>query len=103
MSNSYPFGNPVKVAVSFLDEDGVAFTPTGAVLFNIWTPDGTKTTYTYGTDAEVISDSASAFHMWVRPTTQAGTWKYEAQALDADGAIDVANNDEFEIGEDPGA
>lgn len=100
MSNSYPFGNPVRIEAAFLNETGGEFVPTGDVVFRVKAPDGTVTEYTFGTDEQVVRDTDSTFHMWVRPTDQSGTWKYGAQALDADGNIDCADGDEFEIEED---
>lgn len=100
MSNNYPFGNPVRIDASFVDEAGDPFAPTGDVVFKVKRPDGTLSTYTFGADDEVEQDSASSFHMWVRPTNQSGTWTYGAQALNGSSEIDCADSGEFEIEED---
>ena len=72
--NNYQVGDLVRVSASFTDASGNAVDP-DTVYCDITAPDGTKTTYTYGTDAEVVRDSAGNYHLDV-DVTAAGRWCY---------------------------
>lgn len=70
--------------------NGMATDP-AAVTFKLRDPAGTLTTYVYGTDAQLVRDSAGAFHVdW--PVAAAGRHFVK---WDGDGAADVAAQTEF--------
>lgn len=67
------------VAHAFTDEStGVAIDP-DAVSITIKAPDGTVTSYVYGTDIEVVRDGVGLYHMDV-DANQAGTWFYRFES-----------------------
>jgi hypothetical protein len=59
--NSYDLGDLVRCTGTFASSD--ANVNPAAVLFKIKTPSGTITTYTYGTDAELVRDSTGVYHV----------------------------------------
>lgn len=68
----YDINDTIRVSTTFKNLAGTATDPT-AVTAIVVQPDGTSTTYTYLTDAQVVKDSAGVYHIDVTPTT-AGTW-----------------------------
>lgn len=74
----YLEGNTKTLSVAFTDSNGSAVDPTG-VVFIAQAPDGTQTTYTYGTDAELVKDSTGNYHVnW--KFTSSGDWWYSFEA-----------------------
>lgn len=73
MANSYYEGQQVRVKVTFT----VARTPTdpSTVVAKIKDPSTTVTTYTYGTDAELVKETTGVYYVDVA-TTAVGTWTY---------------------------
>jgi len=69
----YDVGDLVTCSATFAVND----TPTDPTVltFSFKTPAGTTTTYTYGTDAALVRDSAGAFHVDV-PVDAEGVWHY---------------------------
>ena len=58
-------GNKIRLTCSFTNLAGTATDPT-TVTFKIREPDGTITTYIYGTDAEVVKSSTGVFYVeWI--------------------------------------
>lgn len=55
-------GDKVRLSAAFTDIDEAASDP-GGVLCKVREPDGTVTTYTYGTDAALIKDSTGNYHL----------------------------------------
>ncbi len=70
--NTYDKGDLVRCAGVFTDSAGAAVDP-DVVKFSFKTPDGTVTTYTYLTDAELARDSAGHYHVDVDAAAD-GTW-----------------------------
>jgi hypothetical protein len=70
MTHTYITGAVVRVSAPFRTS-GVAVDPT-TVQAKIRTPDGTVTTYTYGTDSQLVKDSTGNYHVDVT-TTADGT------------------------------
>lgn len=60
--NIYERGELIRVTASFtLRSSGAALDPT-TVKLSVRVPDGTVTTYVYGTDAALIKDSTGHYH-----------------------------------------
>lgn len=74
MTSIYDIGDEVRCSVTFTDQDGNDADP-GTVEFKYQQPDGTETTYTYGTDPEVVKSSTGNYHVDVS-VTAAGYWYY---------------------------
>jgi hypothetical protein len=77
----YDIGDAVRVSGAFADASGVATDPTTLTLI-VLEPSATETPYVYGEDAEVVRDSAGAFHFDLT-LTAAGTWLYRWVATGA--------------------
>jgi hypothetical protein len=60
--NTYDKGDVVICDVTFTNESGVVGDP-AVVLFSVMDPEGTLTTYTYGTDAALVKDSTGVYHL----------------------------------------
>jgi hypothetical protein len=69
----YVVGAEVRVSATYTVA-GVLTDPT-TVTVRIKTPGGTKTTYVYGQDGEVVRDSTGAYHLDVTASV-AGYWHY---------------------------
>ena len=67
-------GDLVRCTGTFTNSAGTVVDPT-VVLFKVKSPAGTTTTYTYGTDVEVVRDSAGVYHVDVDGNA-AGQWYY---------------------------
>lgn len=61
---TYQVGDQIKVAAAFTNAAGAAADPT-AVLFKVRAPSGTVTTYTYGTDVDVVKTAVGAYYLLV--------------------------------------
>lgn len=72
--NQYSKGDLVRCSASFADSAGTATNPT-AVLCQVKTPAGTTTTYTYGTDAELVRASTGNYYVDV-DASLVGTYHY---------------------------
>ena len=59
---TYQVGDQVKVAAAFTNAAGAAADPS-AVVFKVRAPSGTVTTYTYGTDADVVKTATGAYYL----------------------------------------
>jgi uncharacterized protein YfaS (alpha-2-macroglobulin family) len=70
----YTIGALVRCSAAFTTAAGVAQNP-GAVSFTVREPDGTATTYVYGTDAELVRASTGNYYVDV-DATEAGTWRF---------------------------
>ncbi len=71
----YAEGNIVRLTGTFTDADDVALDPT-VVKAVIERPDGTKTTYTYGTDPELTRSSEGVYKISLDTTGFPGVWLY---------------------------
>jgi len=74
MANSYKLGGLVRVSGAFTTSAGVAQDPT-VVKCSVRSPLGVVTTYTYGTDTEIMKDSTGNYHMDVSAPA-IGTYYY---------------------------
>jgi hypothetical protein len=74
-ANLHDLGDLVRVAAEFKDADTGTLINPDTVNVSIKTPAGHLTTYTYGTDAEVVRDSTGLYHLDVDADTS-GTWYY---------------------------
>lgn len=70
----FQVGDKVRLAAEFTDIDEADSDP-GGVLCKVREPDGSVTTYTYGTDAALIKDSTGNYHLDFL-TTQSGRHRY---------------------------
>lgn len=59
--NAYDVGDAVRFSVTFQDLNGTNVDP-DTVVFKTKNPAGTISTYTYGSDAEVVKDSTGKYH-----------------------------------------
>lgn len=86
---TYHIGDLRRLTAAF-SVGGVATDPT-TLSFTMRAPDGTVTTYVYASDAELVRDSAGAFHVdW--PVAQAGRHSYRFAGT---GAAQEAGEGEF--------
>lgn len=75
MENHYDAGDLVRVSGAFKDSAGTAIDPS-VVKFKFKRPDtGAVTTYTYGTDSQLVKDSVGNYHVDVSADA-AGAWRY---------------------------
>lgn len=72
--NSYDVGDLVRVSAAFTDDAGTATDPT-TVSIAYKSPAGVTTTLVYGTDPEVVRDSAGHYHADI-DVTESGTWRF---------------------------
>lgn len=49
----YHVNSPIRLSITFEEDDGDDIDPTGSVILKTRSPSGTETTYTYGTDDEI--------------------------------------------------
>lgn len=78
MVDRYLIGQVVRISVAATDADATAADPGGLALL-VKSPDGTITTYTYGTAAEVVRTATGAYHADIALDT-AGTWRWRWEA-----------------------
>lgn len=78
-------GDKVRLSAAFTDIDEAASDP-GGVLCKVREPDGTVTTYTYGTDAALVKDSTGNYHVDFL-TAQAGKHRYGFYGLSSGQAV----------------
>lgn len=76
--NSYVYKNLVRLVGEFRDQDDNLFDPT-VVRVVIEDPAGVPVTYIYGTDPELIRDTAGTYHAVVAAAVE-GRWKYRWEA-----------------------
>jgi hypothetical protein len=74
MTNQYDVGALVRCSGVFTNRSGTAVDPT-VVGFKVKNPSGTVTTYTYGSGAQVVRDSAGHYHVDVDANAP-GQWHY---------------------------
>lgn len=74
MANFYQVGDLVRVTGTFTTLAGAATDPT-SVFFSFKTPSGTTTTYTYGTDAQLVKSGVGIYYVDVS-ITEKGNWYY---------------------------
>lgn len=72
--NIYDRGDLVRCTGTLTNSAGTAIDPTGLTVM-VRTPAGATTTFTYGTDAEVVRSSIGIYYIDVS-VTQEGDWAY---------------------------
>lgn len=75
---AYDLGETVRISVAITNAVGAAADPTGLTI-KIRNPAGTITTYTYGTDAQLVKLSTGNYYVdWSIPLAAAseGAWSY---------------------------
>jgi hypothetical protein len=71
--NAYDKGDLVRCTGTFAT-DGVNVDPT-AVLFSVKAPSGTATSYTYGTDVQLVKSAVGIYYVNVS-ATESGIYQY---------------------------
>jgi hypothetical protein len=84
MANTYTIGQVVRLRANFQNATPTDVDP-GTIQLKVKDPLGSVSTYVYGTDAEVIKDSAGNYHCDVEPAAQ-GVWKYRWEGLNSNKA-----------------
>ena len=87
-TSTHDVGDKPRVTCTFTDVDTSTKVDPNTVSVTVTDPTGTATTYVYGTDAEVIRDSAGVYHTDVLLNIE-GRWtvrwfssgSYEAAAV----------------------
>ena len=92
MANSYDRGHLVRCDVQFKNAAGTFTDPT-AILFKFRTPANLATTYTYGTDSQLVKDSTGKYHVDLS-MTQEGDWYYRFEGT---GALQAASEKNFKV------
>ena len=90
----YDIGDLVTCGATFATVAGVSTDP-DVVNFGMRSPDGTKTSYIYLTDAELIKDDTGDYHVDVTPLVS-GTWFYEFTGV---GTINATEEGKFFVRE----
>lgn len=87
---AYDIGDTRRLTATFTNLAGAATDPT-TVTFKVKVPDGTITTYIYGTHAE-LAKSATGVYYVDYSITQAGRYSYRFEGT---GTVATAENGEF--------
>jgi hypothetical protein len=91
---AYDKGDLVRCRATFRDpEDNDAYVDPAVVKFKFKTPAGATTTYTYGTDVQLVKDSTGKYHVDV-DANAAGQWSYRFEAT---GALQAAQEGVFTV------
>jgi hypothetical protein len=77
--NSYLEGNIARITFEFRDNSDDSLVDPSTVSIIIEEPDGTQTTYVYGTDAELVRDGVGEFHFNLAGD-QTGTYWYRIES-----------------------
>jgi hypothetical protein len=73
----YDIGDKRRLTVTFTNSAGTDTDPT-AVIFKIRLPDGTVTSYTYGTDAELVKSATGIYYVdWTIAAGGRHSWRFE--------------------------
>lgn len=92
MTDSYDIGDSRRFSVAFTDINGAAADPS-AIAFKMVEPDGTETSYVYGTDSELVKDSLGNYHVdWVFSKAGRHIIRFEGT-----GAVTAAEQDEVYV------
>ncbi len=90
--SKYEKGDEVRCSGVFTNLSDVAIDPT-AVLFEVKSPGGVTTSYTYGVDAELVKNSTGNYHVLV-DGNEVGRWFYRFHST---GNGQAADEGEFVI------
>lgn len=69
-------GSIIRARVTYTDPDSGAVVDPLAVSVVVRAPDGTLTTYIYGTDAELVKSSVGVYYVLIT-LAQVGTYKWK--------------------------
>ncbi len=78
---------PVRIAANFQDENRTDIDP-DTVTVKIYSPQGTITTYVYGTDAEVVKASTGDYYIDYTPN-ESGVWHYRWETTGTDETLAI--------------
>ena len=73
-ANTYDVGDEVRLSAAFEKPANTPADP-GTIVFKVKDPSGNITTYTYGSDAQLVKDSTGNYHVDVT-IDEEGTWFY---------------------------
>jgi hypothetical protein len=90
--NQYDVGDLVRVTGTFTDAAGTAIDPT-TVVFKVKKPDRSITTYTYGTDMQLVKESTGNYRVDISADVK-GKYKYRWYST---GNGQAAGESEFEV------
>lgn len=90
----FDLGDAPRVIVTFRDFSGVLADPT-TVTVKIKKGDGSIVTKLFGTDVEVVKDSAGIYHIDI-DTDMSGTWTVRGEGT---GAVKAAIEQRFKVKE----
>lgn len=92
MAESYVLGAVARCSLSVRTDDGDPVDPESLAYYML-EPDGTLTTYVYGSDPQIARESMGEYHVdW--PTEQAGRHRYR---WDGDGVNAGADEESFRV------
>lgn len=92
MANAYDVGDLVRISATFANVSGVNADPT-TVKAKFKNPAGTVTTYTYGTDVQLVKDATGKYHVDISITSN-GEWWYRWEGT---GAVQAAEENDFVV------
>ena len=73
--NTHDLGDLIRVSGVFSEQESGDTLDPDAVYLSVRNPDGEVTTYTYGTDPEIVNDSTGHYHADI-DADAAGNWHY---------------------------
>lgn len=89
---TYDRGDKVRASVAFTSAAGAAVDP-AAVTCRVKNPEGTDSTYVYGTNAELVRDSQGNYHLDIDANVE-GLWTYRFEGT---GTNQGAGEGEFTV------
>lgn len=82
----FQVGDKVRLSAAFTDIDELPSDP-GGVRFTVREPGGVRTSYVYGSEAELVKDSTGNYHVdWL--TTKPGRHRYGFYGITSGQAVD---------------
>lgn len=91
--NRYQKGDNVRCLATFTNVSTGAVADPSTVTFSVRSPSGVITTYTYGTDAEVVKSSTGVYYVMV-DANEVGIWHYRFAST---GTGKAADEEKFEV------
>jgi hypothetical protein len=84
-TTTHDIGDAENIKATFKNANGTPTDPSD-VTFDMIEPDGTKTTYAYATDAQLVRESAGIYHViwtWARQGRHHVIWKGTGSLIEA--------------------
>lgn len=81
MTNSFDYGDRVRISCAFTDLSGAPADPTG-ITFKFKTPAGTTTSYVYGVDGALIKLATGSYYVDLTLNVE-GIWFYRFEGTGA--------------------